>query len=255
MNKFKDLITSLNKLFPPKLAEKWDKIGVQYGHINQKIERVFVALDLTTEVFEKAINMRADLIITHHPFIWEDTFQENIDNAPYKKLLHDRLENTGIALFSIHTNFDKAKNGMATQVMKKIGFENFINIKNSKYGKVANINMNINEIENLFKEKIGIKTMIQANTCYLKKYKKLIILPGSGDIKDIINSHKDSSNLIVTSDIKWSDWITIEELKIPVLEVTHGIESVFSKYIADLIKTKFKKIDVEYLNSIEIGKL
>ncbi|NQZ66075.1 MAG: Nif3-like dinuclear metal center hexameric protein [Mycoplasmatales bacterium] len=256
MIKLKKIIDKFNQLYQPSKAEEWDKIGLQYGDVNQKIEKIIIALDLTSDVFKKAIDMRADLIITHHPFLWEETLEEEFEKAPYKRLLHTRLKNTGIALFSIHTNFDQAPDGTSSQIAKGLGFTKIKNIKNSKYGKKIEINMNLHEIENLLKEKFNITTIIKANTDSTINYNCIAIFAGSGDVKEILQSYEnDDIDLVITSDIKWSEWISYNEERIPILEISHGTETLFAKKIASILNKKFKEIDVKIINSIEIAKI
>lgn len=256
IEKIKSIVSHLNSLFPESKAEEWDKVGLQYGELKNNVSSILVALDLTTEVFEKAIENKVDLIITHHPFLWEETLEENIKKAPYKKLLDNRLRNTGIGLYGIHTNYDQAKNGTAYRIAKILGFDKFYKSDGSRFAQVIEVNSNITKIENQFKEKFGITTIISNKDDSNEVYEKLAVLPGSGSIEDMISiNKKDGVKLFATSDIKWSDWITIDELGFKVIEVTHGLETVFTEDIANILKNKFKNIDVHFEHSYEIGKL
>lgn len=255
MIKLKHIIESLESQFPLKKSEEWDKPGLQYGDPKQKVERVLVALDLTTEVFEEAIDKRVDLIITHHPFLWEETKEENFANAPYKKVLDGRLLNTGIALYSIHTNYDQAKKGTAHGVVKKLGINNSLIPSRVKYARVIEEEMSTNQILNRFKAKFGITTGISNDDAKNNVFEKWAILPGSGDIKDIIELHNQGIKCVVTSDIKWSDWITIDQLGITVLEISHGIETVFVEDVAESLNGEMPDVETTFVHAYEIGKL
>lgn len=255
MTKLKQIISSLESQFPLKKAEEWDKPGLQYGDPKQKVERILVALDLTTEVFEEAINKRVDLIITHHPFLWEDTKEENFANAPYKKILDGRLLNTGIALYSMHTNYDHAKNGTAHGVAKRLEVKKVDTTSNVKYARIIEEEMSTHQILNRFKTKFGITTGISNDDTDNTVFKKWAILPGSGDIKDIIKLYNQGIKCIVTSDVKWSDWITIDQLGVKVLEISHGIETVFTEDVAKLLNGEFADVDTSFVHAYEIGKL
>lgn len=65
-----DIVKYLEKRFPLNLAYEWDKVGLQVGSKNSKVERVLITLDVTIEVINEAIEQGASLIITHHPFIF-----------------------------------------------------------------------------------------------------------------------------------------------------------------------------------------
>ena len=247
MIKIKEIIQELIFLFPKENAEKWDKIGLQYGKENQEVNKVLVSLDLTTKVLKLAIKENIDLIIVHHPFIWEDTLEEMFQNAPYKRNIHNKLKQLNIGLYSLHTNYDSHVKGSAFQIFKKLGFKKSKLIQEVKYGRFINENLDLKEIQELFKNNFNFFTFNFYESISNVKYKKISILPGSGDIKDIINCKKKGMDLIISSDIKWSSWITIKEMNINVLEVSHEVENVFSKDVCSIVSNKFKKIKVLYI--------
>ena len=64
---------------PLDLQEPWDNSGFQIELKDIEINRVLVAMEITSSVIEEAIDQRADLIITHHPLIF----------SPFKIIDHD----------------------------------------------------------------------------------------------------------------------------------------------------------------------
>ena len=59
---------NLFEQFSPKgLAMEGDKIGLQIGRLNKKIERIMIALDVLENVIDEAIEKNVQLIIAHHP--------------------------------------------------------------------------------------------------------------------------------------------------------------------------------------------
>ena len=65
------ICAALSECYPPQCAESWDNPGLLLGRNRAEIRRVVVALELTPEVVEEAIETRAELIVTHHPFIFK----------------------------------------------------------------------------------------------------------------------------------------------------------------------------------------
>lgn len=64
-------IIQLFEQFSPKgLAMEGDKIGLQVGRLNKKVDRVMIALDVLEEVIDEAIASNVQLIIAHHPPIF-----------------------------------------------------------------------------------------------------------------------------------------------------------------------------------------
>lgn len=69
--KLEMLLDELEKFCPLGYAEKWDNCGLQAGRFDKEVEKVYIALDATGEVIEKAGEAGADLILTHHPLLFD----------------------------------------------------------------------------------------------------------------------------------------------------------------------------------------
>ena len=66
----KDVYNQLNVLADVKLAEKWDNVGLMLGDNNSNVNKILVCLDVTTKVVEEAVENNVDLIVSHHPLIF-----------------------------------------------------------------------------------------------------------------------------------------------------------------------------------------
>ena len=69
----------MDDLFPLHRAYSWDNVGFQVGHLDRRVDRVLIALELTDAVIDEAISQGAEMIITHHPLIF----------SPLKRLCSD----------------------------------------------------------------------------------------------------------------------------------------------------------------------
>jgi putative NIF3 family GTP cyclohydrolase 1 type 2 len=71
------LYSYLNDLFPQSSAAEWDKVGFQIPEVfgtpqQDKLQNVVICLDVTSEVVEYAIEKKSNLIISRHPFIFNE---------------------------------------------------------------------------------------------------------------------------------------------------------------------------------------
>jgi dinuclear metal center YbgI/SA1388 family protein len=108
--KLSDILGIINKIAPTSLAESWDNVGLQVGDPTAEITRVLVALDATQRVVEEAVASGCQLLVTHHPLIFKP--QKNISTAtPQGKLIHAAIR-SGLAIVSMHTNYDIAEGGL-----------------------------------------------------------------------------------------------------------------------------------------------
>lgn len=65
------ILEGLEKFAPLKLAEGWDNVGLLVDPIEATpIRRILLTNDLTEDVVNEAILLRAGLIITYHPNIF-----------------------------------------------------------------------------------------------------------------------------------------------------------------------------------------
>lgn len=118
-----DITTCLERVAPLSFKESFDNPGLIYGNPDTPCTGVFVCLDVSETVIEKAANANCNLIISHHPLIFKGLKNllatTNVNRALLKAVEH------GIALYSSHTNLDAARIGVNTLLAKKLGLGNF----------------------------------------------------------------------------------------------------------------------------------
>lgn len=68
------------------------------------MHHVFLALDLTDETLEEAIEAGADMIVTHHPMIFSGIKKINNHSFTGRRIL--KLVREGISYYAMHTNYD-----------------------------------------------------------------------------------------------------------------------------------------------------
>ena len=60
----------IEEFAPVAIQETWDNSGFCIGNPQTQINGVLLALDCTPEVIQEAIEIGANMIITHHPLIF-----------------------------------------------------------------------------------------------------------------------------------------------------------------------------------------
>lgn len=114
-----EVLTHLNALYPPHLAVAWDKAGLAVGDLSAPVRKIYFALDAVTETIEDALEWGADLIVTHHPFIFSPL--ESVTTGHDRGHNIHRLIRSGCALFSAHTNGDSARGGVNDALALALG--------------------------------------------------------------------------------------------------------------------------------------
>lgn len=118
--KVRDIMAVMEDIAPAHLAESWDKPGLAVGNPDCTVKKVLVALDVTKEVIEEAIKKKADMIVTHHPFLLFRKLESITADTPLGKKIYDLISHN-IAAFSAHTNLDIAKGGTNDVLADLIG--------------------------------------------------------------------------------------------------------------------------------------
>lgn len=110
-----DIYDFLNEIMPFSLQESWDNSGFLAGDAAQPVTSVLTCLDITSKTVDEAEKLGAQLIVSHHPVIFQPIRSVTADSVVYK------LVRKNISAICCHTNADIAPcgtNGIAYEMMK-----------------------------------------------------------------------------------------------------------------------------------------
>jgi dinuclear metal center YbgI/SA1388 family protein len=107
----RDVVAALEAAYPPGLAASWDAVGLVCGDPAEPVQRVLVAVDPVAETVLEALELNAQLLVTHHPLLLRGVHGVPADD-PKGALVH-RLVRAGAGLFCAHTNADAAGLGVS----------------------------------------------------------------------------------------------------------------------------------------------
>lgn len=118
MSTIGDIKNAMNKWAPFETAEGFDNVGVLIGDDFLEVSKCVVCLDVTQGVCDEAAGIGAELIISHHPVIFEP-----LKNISSKSVVY-QLIGEGISVLSAHTNLDKASGGVNETLIETLNFDN-----------------------------------------------------------------------------------------------------------------------------------
>ncbi len=118
MAQVKDIYQYIDSMAPFSTQLDFDNAGLLVGRGDATVDKVLVALDITAQVIEEAVDMGAQLILSHHPVIFHPLKSvTDGDTAGEKVLL---LAEHHIAAICAHTNLDAAQNGVNDLLARRL---------------------------------------------------------------------------------------------------------------------------------------
>jgi dinuclear metal center YbgI/SA1388 family protein len=119
--KVKDICSYIDKVVPVSFQESYDNSGLQAGDPDRVIESALLAIDMTEEVLEEAIEKSCGLIITHHPLLFHPLKQ--ITGKTLSERIIIKAVRNNISIYSVHTNLDVVWNGVSFKMAEKLSLE------------------------------------------------------------------------------------------------------------------------------------
>lgn len=114
--------TFLHQWAPPSTKLDYDNVGLLVGNPNQPVSRILTCLDVTLDIVEEAIERECNLIVAHHPLIFNSIDRINPTNEQ-GKIIYELIKND-IAVIAVHTNLDAALDGVSFVLAKELQLEN-----------------------------------------------------------------------------------------------------------------------------------
>ncbi|HZD60120.1 MAG TPA: Nif3-like dinuclear metal center hexameric protein [Anaerolineae bacterium] len=111
----------VDTIAPAYLKFEADKIGLQVGSPNAAVNRVLVTLELTGEVIAEAQDKGAQLILSHHPLIFQSLDRVLADD--YVGGLVTGLIKSDISLLAAHTNLDRTRDGVSDVLARALDLQ------------------------------------------------------------------------------------------------------------------------------------
>ncbi|WP_319507903.1 Nif3-like dinuclear metal center hexameric protein [uncultured Methanolobus sp.] len=235
----KDIIPILEEVAPPELAEDFDigRIGLTLD-LQNDVRKIAIALDPTEYVLNRAAKIGADLLITHHTLIFHAI------NCIDKKLadsLRIALDNN-ISLYSMHTNFDKAKGGINDALANRLGLSD---IQETPVGRIGTIiPCSTETFVNLVSKSLNTHIQYTGNK---EEIRKVMVFGGSGFRSEYIEIAREyGADAYVSSEMKHDIIRSFSDMLL--VDATHyATENPGMQDICPVLADKLK-IDVEFID-------
>ncbi len=122
-----DIFNFMESLAPADMKMEWDTVGLLCGDRNAPVTKILVALDPFESVCREAAEIGADLLVTHHPLIFQPISAVTEDTETGRSLR--LLCRHGISAINAHTNYDCAPGGINDVLAQTLGLTDIAVIK------------------------------------------------------------------------------------------------------------------------------
>lgn len=231
-----DILNFTETFAPISTSADFDNCGVLVGDKDAVVTKAILALDITSDVVDEAKRENAQLIISHHPIIFNPLKRVEKNSVVYK------LIKNNITALCLHTNLDLSPTfGVNTCLGEALGLKN-CNFVPDTYAYIGELSSPISsrEFAQIAKKKLNCKGVKYTSK---DKVQKICVSSGAGaeEIETAIENHCD---LFLTGEMKHHLYIEAMERDIAVVELGHfKSEDVVIEPLAKLLSQKFPQIE------------
>ncbi len=242
-----DVLGALEGAAPSRYAADYDNVGFLVGRGEREVTRAIVALDITSRAIDEAIEIGANLIIAHHPVIFNA--RKSVTDADATGNLLLRLIENKISAICMHTNLDCAHGGVNDALAAALGIETISPIEQAddegigggRYGYIA--------------EKCDVAEFLEIVCNGLSANGLRYFDAGRPVHKVAVGGGSCGSYLghvaalgcdtFVTADVKHDTFLTAEELGINIIDAGHfATEDVVCPRLCEIVKDAFPTLDI-----------
>ncbi len=227
----------LNETAPFSTAAQWDNTGLSVGSLDENVTKVILSLDVTNDVISYAEASGAQLVLTHHPLLFDPVRYVQKGSPLYNAVA------SGITFISSHTCLDKAKNGVNTCLAEVMGIKNTYVSQLDEFLNIGEIKpLNVNAFAALVKKTLNCS--VSFNNAG-KLIKKVAFCSGAGG--DLVEAAAtEGADALLTGEAKHHEFLLAQDLGISLICAGHyETENIVLEYLCKEIKDKFNDLEVE----------
>lgn len=250
--KISELYDFLDSVYPFDLQEKWDNSGLLVENTTMTCRHILLSLDITIQSVLEAEEKGSDLIISHHPVIFEPRRSISRRDPVYRLVCGD------IAAICMHTNVDIAAGGTNGVILKKLAEklefsgapEPFEELGANNLGWIIDLKeiVSAEQLAKICKEIFGCE-YVRLTKYGSKNISRIAFCSGSGGSMLGLALEKNCDALI-TGDVKHDVWIEANNRNITLLDCGHfHTENPVLWELRRVIEEKFPQLDVEIAES------
>lgn len=245
--KIKEIYDFLDSIAPFNTSAEWDNTGLCVGSLNNEVNRVLLSLDVTNDVINRAEESGAELVLTHHPLIFE-----GVKSIEEGTVIYNAVK-SGKTYISSHTCLDKAVGGVNCCLADAVGIKNLQDSSIDVFLKIGEIEpMSADAFAEKIKSSLG---GVVSYTDSKKVITKVALCSGSGgDL--IFAAAKEGADALLTGEAKHHEMLASNELGVSLFVAGHyETENIVLEYLKKSLESEFESLQVEIYSPATIKYL
>ena len=245
----KDIFDFLGTVVPPYMKESWDNVGLNCGRMDKEVTTVLVALDPFEHVCQEALDVGAELLVTHHALLWNPGFVTDETQQGKNTLF---LIEHGIACINAHTNLDLAPEGVNDTLAKVLGLQEISVVKPAgtdeqgrEYGLLRCGYVQEQSLDAFLghvKAVLGCEGLRYADG---GKPVRKVCVGGGACGSELMDAYQAGCDTFVTSDVKYNQFWDARDLGMTIIDAGHFYtENPVVTVLAEKIQKAFPEIRV-----------
>lgn len=209
-----NILDFLKQKYPLDTACDFDNVGLLVGNGDACVSKAVVCLDCDINTVNYAKSVNANLIVTHHPVIFNGLKSVTVGSVVYELL------NSGISVISMHTNLDIAQGGVTEQLCSALQLNNVTPFVAHDGFLIRSADCkikNADELANHIKKQLGTAVRYADSG---RAINKVLVCSGSGGdfLQDVIENNYDA---LIAADIKHNIFIDAINCGVTVFDAGH----------------------------------
>lgn len=223
--KLREITDIIESIAPLSLQESYDNSGLIVGHDDDEISGgVLLAVDVTEDVIQEAIDKGCQMIISHHPIVFHPL--KRFNSACVEQRCVELAIKNDIALYACHTNLDSAMNGMSFRLSEILGLRDVQPLQSvykeggAGFGTIGTTDREytIEEYLKLVKERLSLDA-VRYSVPAGNSVRRVAVCTGAG-ASLMGDAAKNKCDVYITSDLKYNDFYTPQK-RFTVFDVGH----------------------------------
>ena len=227
-----DVFEWLNQIAPFETQEAFDNSGLLAGDPSAVVRKVLFTLDVTKPAIAEAVNIGAELIISHHPLMFH----------PVQQIRYDREEGavirlltaSGLSLIAAHTNLDQCNGGMSDSLAQTLALKTITACDANPYLRTGTLSSSCTAKEFLFSVSSRLSASVRMYGDAESIIRSVAVAPGAGGdmVPDV------DADAFVTGEIKHHELLNACGRGLAIFDAGHyptefpGIAALYQRFLA-----------------------